>query len=138
MVHAAKITGLRGRWEKVREKPFTVCDTAHNSAGWAWVRRQLEQCTYRNLHMILGFVNDKDISEILQLMPRHATYYFTKAPISRALDENELLKTATEYALKGNAYPNFSDAFHDALQQATEDDMIFIGGSTFVVAEALK
>ena len=138
LVHAAQVTGLRGRWEKLREKPLTVCDTAHNPAGWVWVRRQIDRCTFRKLHIVLGFVNDKDISGMLELMPRHAEYYFTKASIPRALDENELMKTAAEYALKGNAYPDDAAAFHDALCHAAEDDMIFIGGSTFVVAELLK
>ena len=138
LVHAAQITGLRGRWDKLREKPLTICDTAHNPAGWAWVRRQIDRCKYRNQHIVLGFVNDKDISGMLELMPRHADYYFTKAPIPRALDENILMKTAEKYALKGNAYPDVSAAVHDALRHASKDDMIFIGGSTFVVAEALK
>ena len=138
LVHAAKNTGLRGRWEKLREKPLTVCDTAHNAAGWALARRQIEQCTYQTLHMVLGFVNDKDISAMLELMPRNANYYFTKAPIPRAIDEKELMKTAAKYGLKGNAYPNVAAALQNALQHASEDDMIFIGGSTFVVAEAFK
>jgi len=138
LLHAAQTTGLRGRWEKLREKPFTVCDTAHNSAGWTWVRRQIDRCAYSKLHMVLGFVNDKDISGMLELMPRDAVYYFTKASIPRALDENELMKTAADYALKGNTYPDVAGAFQDALHHAAEDGMIFIGGSTFVVAEALR
>jgi len=138
LVHAAQITGLRGRWEKLREKPLTICDTAHNSAGWAWVRRQIDRCTYRHLHIVLGFVKDKDISGMLELMPRNAEFYFTKAPIPRAMDENDLMKTAGKFGLKGNAYPDVAGAFQDALQHAAEDDLIFIGGSTFVVAEVLK
>jgi len=136
--HAAQTTGLRGRWQTVCEKPFTVCDVAHNTAGWACVRQQIDRCTYRKLHIVVGFVNDKDISGILELMPRNAAYYFAKAAIPRALDENELAKTAALYALKGNAYPDVSGALKDALHNATDDDMIYIGGSTFVVGEAIN
>ena len=138
LVHAAQTTGLSGRWQKLREKPFTVCDTAHNPAGWTWVRRQIERCTYSRLHVVLGFAGDKDISGMLELMPRGAVYYFTKASIPRALDENELMKRAAEYELKGNAYPAVTSAYEAALRDAAEDDMIFIGGSTFVVGEALS
>jgi len=135
---AAQTTGLRGRWEKIREKPFTVCDTAHNPAGWTWIRRQLDRCVYRKLHIVVGFVNDKDISGILELMPRDAVYYFTKASQPRSLDETELMNIAAKYELKGNAYSTVSLACEVAMNKAEEDDMIFIGGSTFVVAEALN
>ena len=137
LAHAARTTGLFGRWQKIHEKPLTVCDIAHNPAGWTWIRRQIELCNYRKLHVVLGFVKDKDISGMLELMPSNATFYFTKASIPRALDETELAKTAAKYELKGNAYPTVADACEDALRHAAEDDMIYIGGSTFVVAEAL-
>jgi len=137
LAHAAQTTGLCGRWQKFCEKPFTVCDTAHNPAGWTWVRRQIDRCTYRRLHMVLGFVSDKDISGILELMPCDAVYYFTKASITRALNETELMKNAEEYGLKGNSYPTVTSACEAALLDAAGDDMIFIGGSTFVVAEAM-
>ena len=137
LAHAAQTTGLRGRWQTLRKKPFTVCDIAHNIAGWALVRQQINRQTFRKLHMVVGFVNDKDISGIMELMPRDAAYYFTKASIPRALDENELMKTAAQYGLKGNAYPSVNEACEDALRRAADDDMIYIGGSAFVVAEAL-
>ena len=137
LAHAAQTTGLCGRWQTVREKPFTVCDIAHNVAGWTWVRQQLDRCSYHGLHMVLGFVNDKDISGIMELMPHKATYYFTKASIARALDETELMKTAAQYALKGNAYPNVADAITNALLNVADNEMIYIGGSTFVAGEAM-
>ena len=115
-----------------------MCDTAHNLSGWMWICRQIERCTYRKLHIVIGFVNDKDITGILERTPRDAIYYFTKASIPRALGEIELMKTAANYALKGGAYPNVADALDSALHNAAEDDMIFIGGSTFVVGEALQ
>ena len=138
LAHAAQTTGLCGRWQKLREKPLTVCDTAHNPAGLLWVRRQLERCTYRKLHIVLGFAADKDIAGMLELMPRNAVYYFTKASIPRALNETELMKRAAEYELKGNACPTVADAYENALRNAAEDDMIFIGGSAYVVGEALN
>ena len=137
LAHTAKTTGLQGRWQTLCKTPFTVCDIAHNTAGWTVIRRQIDRCTQRKLHMALGFVNDKDLSGILELMPRDAAYYFTKASIPRALNETELMETAAKYALKGNTYPQVADAIGDALRKAAADDMIYIGGSTFVVAEAL-
>jgi dihydrofolate synthase/folylpolyglutamate synthase len=138
LAHTAQTTGLRGRWQTLREKPFTVCDIAHNTAGWVWIRQQIDRCKYRKLHIVAGFVNDKDLSGIMELMPRDAAYYFTKASIPRALSETELMKTAAQYALKGNAYPDVAGAIKDAYSNAADDDMIYIGGSTFVVGEAMK
>jgi dihydrofolate synthase/folylpolyglutamate synthase len=137
IAHAARTTSLRGRWQKLRERPFTVCDIAHNPAGWAWVKRQMERYTFRKLHIVIGFAGDKDISGMLELTPPDAVYYFTKASIPRALDENKLMKKASEYGLQGNAYANVADAVESALRDAAEDDMVYIGGSNFVVAEAL-
>jgi dihydrofolate synthase/folylpolyglutamate synthase len=137
LAHAARTTGLLGRWQTLCEKPLTVCDTAHNPAGWAWVKRQLERSTYRKLHIVLGFVNDKDISGMLQLAPRDAAYYFTRAAIPRAMNEAELMKKAAEYGLQGTAFPNVAAAVGAALRAAADGDMVYIGGSTFVVAEAL-
>ena len=138
LAHAAQTTGLYGRWQIIRPKPFTVCDTAHNTAGWTWVRRQIDRCVYQKLHIVAGFVNDKDISGMLELMPRDAVYYFTKASLQRSLNETELKNIATKYELKGNAYSSVALAYEAALNNANENDMIFIGGSTFVVAEALS
>jgi len=138
LANAAKTTGLRGRWQKIREKPLTICDTAHNVAGLTWTLNQIERCKYRKLHIVLGFVSDKDISGMLEMMPRHAVYYFTKAAIPRSMNETELLNVAARYQLKGNAYPDTKSAIETALSNAAEDDMIYIGGSVFVVAEALN
>ncbi len=135
--HAAQVTGLRGRWQTLRTKPFMVCDTAHNVAGWTWISEQIKRYSPPKLHMIVGFVNDKDITGMLELMPQNAVYYFTKASIPRALDECELQNKAMEYGLKGATYQNVSDAIDAALGLAGADDMVFIGGSTFVIAEAL-
>jgi len=135
---AARTTGLRGRWQKLRECPLTVCDVAHNTGGWIWVSQQIKHHIFSKLHMVIGFVDDKDISGMLDLMPRDAVYYFTKASIPRALDENELLQKAAKYGLKGNAYPTVAEAIECVFRAAAEDDMVYIGGSTFVVGEAME
>ena len=132
---AGQTTGLRGRWQKLCDKPLTICDTAHNPAAWTWIIRQIERYKYNALRMVLGFVNDKDISGMLEMMPRNAVYYFTKAQIPRAMNEMELKKIATKYGLKGNVYASVTQAVDAAMTEATENDLIFIGGSSFVVAE---
>ncbi len=134
----SQITGLRGRWQMLNTNPYTVCDTGHNPAGLSWVVQQISKSQYRKLHMVIGFVKDKDISEILQLLPQDATYYFTKASIERSLDESTLADEAKKYKLYGQSYPTVAEAMHAAFSVANPDDMIFIGGSTFVVADCLQ
>jgi dihydrofolate synthase/folylpolyglutamate synthase len=135
LAHTAQTTGLRGRWQVLRKRPFTVCDVAHNAAGLSWVTQQISHCSYQRLHIVIGFVNDKDLSGILPLLPAEATYYFTKAAIPRALNEQELQRKAQETGLTGKCYPQVVQAVEAALHSANEADMIFIGGSIFVVAE---
>ncbi len=136
--HAARTTGLRGRWQILKESPLVVCDTGHNVDGLTWVVRQINRCAYEKLHMVIGFVNDKDVSGMLQLLPGNATYYFTKASIPRALDEQSLMKFAGGYGLSGTCYPGVNEAIDAALRNAGPGDMVFIGGSTFIVAETLR
>ena len=133
-----KNTGLRGRWQILNSKPLTVCDTGHNKEGLEYVMNQINRFPKPGLHMIIGFVNDKDISLILPLFPKDAIYYFTKASVPRALDENFLMTKATGYALKGNCFHDVKSAIKAASKAALDTDMIFIGGSTFIVADALK
>ena len=135
--HAKKITGLQGRWQILGYNPLLVCDVAHNADGIAEVIRQIEQTPHKGLHMVIGFVNDKDISGILKLLPTYATYYFTSADIPRALDERELAKYAGEFGLSGSAYSSVEKAFDTAVNRAERNDLVFVGGSTFVVAEIL-
>jgi dihydrofolate synthase/folylpolyglutamate synthase len=135
--HAALLTGLHGRWEIVHRDPIIICDTAHNVAGMAWAMRQLKEYTYRQLRIIVGFVNDKDITGLLQLLPADAVFYFTRSAIPRALDECSLKNEAQENGLTGDAYPSVNDAIASAINDAATDDLIFIGGSIFVIAEAL-
>lgn len=136
-----EMTGLRGRWQQLQSSPTLICDTGHNVAGIAYIVDQLahlrEQQAYRQLHIVFGMVNDKDITHVLQLLPRDATYYFTKASVKRALPEQELLKQASTAGLRGEAYPNVTDAVRAAQQKSLPEDFIFVGGSSFIVADLL-
>ena len=130
-------TGLMGRWQVLSRSPLTVCDTGHNREGLEYVMKQVRATPKERLHMVVGFVSDKDLSSVLPLFPRDAVYYFARASVPRALDENILKATAGEYGLKGEAWPTVPEALAAAQAAAGPRDMIFIGGSTFVVAEAL-
>lgn len=132
-----KSTGILGRWQILSSQPTIICDTAHNEDGLTFVVEQLLQEDYVNLHFVLGMVNDKNISKLLQLLPQNAKYYFCKADIPRGLDVNELEAQATINGLQGNSYPSVMDALKSAQKNAKENDLIFVGGSTFVVAEVL-
>ncbi|KJS07577.1 MAG: hypothetical protein VR77_00705 [Flavobacteriales bacterium BRH_c54] len=130
-------TGLMGRWQMLNKQPLTICDTGHNEAGIKLILAQINQQSFEKLHFVLGVVNDKDITNILQLLPKNATYYFCQAKIPRALDVNILAEKATAVGLSGTTFPSVAAAYKAAQKNATAQDLIFIGGSTFVVAEAL-
>ena len=135
--HVCRISGLMGRWMVVGDSPRVVCDTGHNVAGVQYIVKQLAKERYSNLHIVLGFVKDKDVTHILEMFPRYATYYFTNASIPRALPAKELKALATARGLDGNDYATVAEAYKAALESAHPDDMIFIGGSTFIVADFL-
>lgn len=130
-------TGLAGRWQILSAKPLTICDTGHNREGLQYVTQQLEKLPKKRLHMVIGFVSDKDLSLVLPLLPPDASYYFTRASIVRALDENELMRKAAEYGLRGSAFHDVGSALEAAQSAAGEEDVVFVGGSTFVVAEVI-
>ncbi|MBP2831105.1 bifunctional folylpolyglutamate synthase/dihydrofolate synthase [Aquimarina sp. U1-2] len=130
-------TGLLGRWQILNEQPKVICDTAHNIDGLQMVLHQLQQETYETLHMVMGLVANKNLEAILPLFPDTAVYYFTKPNISRGLNEKFLRKQAEKFGLVGKDYPSVAEAYHTALQKATKKDVIYIGGSTFVVAEII-
>lgn len=132
-----QLTGLMGRWQKLGELPTVICDTGHNEAGIRLVVQQIAQTSHRNLHMVFGVVNDKDVTSILKLLPTSARYYFAKASVERALDAVQLQQLAAEAGLHGDAFPTVAQAYEAARAQAQTDDLIFIGGSTFVVADIL-
>ena len=135
--NVCNLTGLAGRWMELQQSPRVVCDTGHNVGGWEYLSRQLSQVEGK-LHMVIGFVNDKDISHILDLMPHNATYYFTRAEIPRALSADEVKAIALAKGLKGEAYATVAEAYQKAIVSASATDTIFIGGSTFVVADLLS
>jgi dihydrofolate synthase/folylpolyglutamate synthase len=130
-------TGLQGRWQVLSTSPLTICDTAHNKEGLEYVMKQIQRIPKSSLHIILGFVNDKDLGLVLPLFPTDALYYFTKASVSRALSESLLKSEAAKYGLTGQSFSDVVTALDYARHNAKESDLIFIGGSTFVVAEVI-
>ncbi len=133
-----KLTGLRGRFEILRKNPRVICDTGHNAEGISEVLAMIEKIPHNKLHIVFGVVNDKDPSKILKLFPEKAKYYFTKAAIPRALDQNELQLLAKKNGLKGTAYPDVISGYEAALKSAGDDDLVYVGGSTFIVADLLS
>ena len=131
------LTGLLGRWQTIGANPRIICDTAHNEAGMKAVVDQLVQIPKKKLHFVIGMVNDKDVSGILKYLPKEAVYYFTKASIPRAMNEKQLMQMATFFGLNGAAFEDVQSALNEAKIYADKDDLIFIGGSTYVVAEVL-
>lgn len=137
LASAATTTGLSGRWQVVDRAPLTVCDTGHNEGGLREIVAQIARQHYRKLYMVLGFVADKDLDNVLPLLPKEAHYLFTRAGIDRALDEKLLAERAAAYGLLGEMLPNVTAAVKRARELASPEDMIYIGGSTFIVAEFL-
>ncbi len=136
--NVCEISGLMGRWMKISDRPLTICDTGHNTGGMQYIVKQLAEAKYKTLRMIIGFVNDKDISHILDMMPKNASYYFTNAKIPRALSSAKLKEIAQSKDLCGNNFNSVEEAYLDAKINASSDDLIFIGGSTFIVADFLE
>jgi dihydrofolate synthase/folylpolyglutamate synthase len=130
-------TGLMGRWQILGEKPLVICDTAHNSEGFAVVLQQIHQQKYNALHLVLGFVKEKNLEAILPLFPKEATYYFCAPKIERALDAKILKEKAVEFGLVGEVYNSVNEALVSAKKIAKNSDLIYVGGSNFVVAEVV-
>ena len=132
-----KLTGLHGRWEIIHQHPQVILDVAHNEDGIRQLVNQIELSDYRQLYIIIGMVKDKEIDKVLELLPKEAEYYFTKAQIPRALNENILQQRAIAMGLPGDAYPDVNTALKSALSKASKDDLILVCGSVFVVGEVL-
>ena len=130
-------TGIRGRWEQIGKEPLIICDTGHNKDGILNIIKQIKKINYKNLHFVYGSVNDKDLDKILIILPKNAFYYFCQAKIDRALNSDILKKNALNHKLKGDSFSTVLKAYKAALKNAKKEDLIFIGGSTFVVAEVL-
>lgn len=137
LLNVVKNTGFMGRWQVIHQNPTAVCDTAHNSHGLKIVLNQIAQQKFKGLRIVFGVVNDKDLTEILPLMPKNAIYYFSKPNVMRGLDAKKLQEKFLGYDLKGEVYSSVADAYKNALTDADETDFIYVGGSTFVVAEIL-
>lgn len=133
-----KNTGLMGRWQKLSDKPKVICDTGHNVGGIQYIVKQLELQEYDNLRIVMGMVNDKDISTVLGMMPKHAVYYFTQASVKRAMPCRDFKAKAAGYGLEGDAYPTVRQAYEAALHDASQNDLVFVGGSSFIVADLLS
>jgi dihydrofolate synthase / folylpolyglutamate synthase len=130
-------TGLMGRWQILGKNPLTICDTGHNKEGLEYVMKQINRLNVSSLHLVIGFVKDKDLDTVLPLFPRNAIYYFTRATVDRALDPELLKAAAANYGLVGTTFPNVKSAVAAARNNAGPFDLVFIGGSNFVVAEVL-
>lgn len=137
ILNVVKNTGLLGRWQVLNISPLAICDTGHNEAGIRYVINQIKKIPFEKLHFVIGVVNDKEVNKILEMLPFEAVYYFCKANIPRALSANELNDKAMLYGLKGNVYQSVNEAYKVALNKAKKNDLVFVGGSTFVVAEVV-
>lgn len=135
--NVVRSTGLKGRWQVVTKRPLIICDTGHNEGGIREIVSQIGSTPHDHLHFVFGAVSDKDLTEILNLLPREATYYFCKADVPRGLDAGELAALAAAAGLNGTHYPTVAAAFSAARSAARPDDLVFVGGSTFIVAEVL-
>ncbi len=137
LLNVVRNTGLLGRWQQIRTKPTVICDTAHNKEGLEIVVNQINSEEFRNIHIVFGVVNDKNLDDILPILPTDAKYYFAKPNNPRGLDAQILMEKANTFGLKGKAFNSVTEAYEKALLSATPTDFIYIGGSTFVVAEIL-
>ena len=137
MAHVCELTGLVGRWQTLRQQPLVVCDTGHNVGGWTYLSEQIKAQKCRQLRIVFGMVDDKDINTVMEMLPKDAVYYFTQASTHRAIPVGKVMEYATSHGLRGNGFSNVKDAYHQALQDASTEDFIFVGGSSYVVADLL-
>ena len=137
LTHVVELTGLMGRWQKIQERPTVICDTGHNVGGWKYLSEQIKNQPCKHLHIVFGMVDDKDIDTVMDMLPTNATYYFTQAQTKRAIPANIVKNKGIEHGLIGFDYPHVADAYKAAMQHAHEDDFVFVGGSSYVVADFL-
>lgn len=135
--NVCSLTGLIGRWQKIGSNPSVICDTGHNVGGWTYISRQLQVQKYNKLHIVFGMVNDKDVDGVMCLLPKNAHYYFTKPQSKRAIPEKDIQRKAMTHGLAGDCYNDVPSAYTAAKKMATPDDMIFIGGSSYIVSDLL-
>ncbi len=135
--NVCRLTGLIGRWQKIGSNPSVICDTGHNVGGWTYISRQLQVQKYNKLHIVFGMVNDKDVDGVMCLLPKNAHYYFTKPQSKRTIPEKDIQRKAMTHGLAGDCYNDVPSAYTAAKKMATPDDMIFIGGSSYIVSDLL-
>ncbi len=131
-------TGFMGRWQIVRDNPKVVCDTGHNVGGWIYLSEQIKRQKCETLRIVFGMVDDKDINTVMDMLPKNAVYYFTRATSHRAISEDEVMRIGKEHGLRGRKFPNVAKAYKAAMQDASTEDFIFIGGSSYIVADFLE
>lgn len=131
------LTGLRGRWEKLRENPVVICDTGHNVAGWKWLAPQIKSVVCRKLRLVFGMVDDKDVETVIKLLPQNATYYWAQASTKRAIPSNIIEEMGRKNQLVGIDCGTVAEAYHKAITDASADDFIFVGGSSYIVSDLL-
>lgn len=138
--HVCEMTGLRGRWQILQEHPTIICDTGHNTGGWQYLAHQLAQIATsgNKLHIVFGMASDKDIERVMSTLPHEACYYWTKASVKRATSEQTIANIATKYDLHGKTYSNVAEAYEAAINNASTNDNIYVGGSSFIVADLLR
>ena len=144
--HVCDLTGLRGRWEVISDSPLTICDTGHNLAGWEYLAPHIvkvydemkTECAEAQLRIVFGMVDDKDINAVLELLPKDANYYFCQASTHRAIPVEKVVELASAHGLEGKRFDNVTEAYESAKADASSDDFIFIGGSSYVVADLLS
>lgn len=137
-MQVTQLTGLKGRWQTIRTNPLVICDTGHNVGGWEILHKQIENVPCAHRHIVFGMVDDKDVYGVMSLLPKDATYYFTKANSKRALSEESIKIFGDQLGLQGEAYPTVEEAYNAALDAAAKEDFIFIGGSSYIVGDFLK
>lgn len=130
-------TGLLGRWQRLQTSPTVVCDTGHNVGGWQYLSRQLAAQQCRQMRIVFGMVDDKDLHTVMSMLPKNAVYYFTKATTKRAVNEQMVLSAGLSFGLEGTTFPDVPSAYRQALKDSSPDDFIFVGGSSYVVADLL-
>lgn len=136
--NVSTITGLMGRWQVVRHSPLVVCDTGHNIGAWKYLSKQIESVKCKHLRIVFGMVEDKDVYGVMNLLPKNATYYYTKGSTKRAFPETSLKVFGDQFGLQGECYPGVKEAYQAAISGASSDDFIFVGGSNYIVADFLK
>lgn len=138
LANVCQLTGLMGRWQTICGQPLTICDTGHNVGGMQYITKQLQETPHEKLHIIIGMVNDKDVNTVLSMLPKDAVYYFTQASVKRAMPAKEFAQIAQKHDLRGRCFENVASAYNAAKKKAGKNDLIFIGGSTFIVADMLN